>query len=92
MYDEGLRTWSPENFTASSSGFEASQAKVCHKRAPITLPVLVCMCACLPTEKLNLQTIALMMQALRSGSLTLALLHYLSRHLQGLYGVLLKSF
>ena len=46
--------------------------------------MLVCMSL---NETLSVQTTALMMQGLWSGSLTLALVHYISRHLQRLYTV-----
>ena len=79
----------------ASGGFEANQAEVCHARKS-TFILYLCWYVCVhvsQSKKLNVQTTALMMQALWSGSLTLALLHYsVSRHLQGLCGVPLKSF
>ena len=48
---EGLRAWSSENFRAS--GLKANQAEVCHTRALITLPLLVCMCACLSIKEIK---------------------------------------
>ena len=43
----------PQRILEPLVGLKANQAKVCHTRALITLPLLVCMCACLSIKEIK---------------------------------------